>query len=40
MAEIGIILTVQRSLILGKVTEERRKNTYFAKSYGRHRQGT
>jgi len=40
MAEIGIILTVQRSLILGRVTEERRKNIYFAKSYGRHRQGT
>ena len=40
MAEIGMILTVQRSLILGRVTEERRKNPYFAKSYGRHRQGT
>jgi len=39
-AEIGMILTVQRSLILGRVTEERRKNPYFAKSYGRHRQGT
>ena len=33
MVEIGIILTVQRSLILGRVTEERRKNQYFAKSY-------
>ena len=32
MAEIGMILTVQRSLILGRVTEERRKNPYFAKS--------
>ena len=40
MAEIGMILSVQRSLILGRVTEERRKNPYFAKSYGRHRQGT
>jgi len=40
MAEIGMLLTVQRSLILGRVTEERRKNPYFAKSYGRHRQGT
>ena len=40
MAERGMILTVQRSLILGRVTEERRKNPYFAKSYGRHRQGT
>jgi len=38
MAEIGMILTVQRSFVLGRVTEERRKNPYFAKSYGRHRQ--
>jgi len=40
MAEIGMILTVQQSLILGRVTEEHRKNPYFAKSYGQHRQGT
>ena len=40
MAEIGMILTVQQSLILGRVTEERCKNQFFAKSYGRHRQGT
>ena len=32
MAEIGMILSVERSLILGRVTEERRKNPYFAKS--------
>ena len=40
MAEIGMILTVQRSLILGRVTEECCKNPFLAKSYGRHRQGT